>query len=245
MGTQITLHPDLEPRAFAYHCDDRIEDAVGIYRRGQMLVIDGMQWDADMAVLRGGLSNKWRAFKTRFEVRKATPEVMREFMRLGAHAQRLFHRIYPDFVTTGDRRDSFRPMVTGPEPLHFDTFTLPHSLVTSLTNVSAVPRVYNVGPGFAQLVAEHPKEMRRLIRECKGKLDDLSYHIRARTMADRPPMPMSCPRHRVELAPGSIWFFDAKTCSHEVVYGEGAAGFTWVVPNAGAASQRDLLATLP
>lgn len=244
MGSQVIEHPGLEPRVFVYRHDQQIEDAVGIFRRGQMLVIDGMEWDADLDVLRSGLSKKWRAFKTRFEVRKATPEVMHEFMRLGAHAQRLFHRIYPDFITTGDRRDSFRPMVTGPEPLHFDTFTLPHSLVTSLTNVSTVPRVYNVGPGFNQLVAQQPKEMRRVMNECKGKLDDMSFNLRVRTMADRPPMPKSAPRHRVELAPGSIWFFDAKICSHEVVYGEGAAGFTWVVPNAGAASQRDLLAAL-
>lgn len=244
MGSQVTNHPDLEPRVFVYQCEQAIDDAVGIFRRGQMLVIDNVQWDADFAVLRSGLIKKWRAFKTRFEIRKATPEVMQEFMRLGSHAERLFHSIYPSFIATGDRRDSFRPMITGPEPLHFDTYTLPHSLVTSLTNVSTVPRVYNVGMGFGQLVERYPKDMRRAMNECKGKLDNMSYFIRTRTEADRPPLPKSGPRHRVELAPGSIWFFDAKTCSHEVVYGEGAAGFTWVVPNAGASSQRELLEAL-
>lgn len=244
VGSQIIAHPDLGPRAFVYHCQDKIEDAVGIFRRGQMLVIDGMQWNADLAVLRGGLIKHWRAFKMPFENRKASPEVMREFLRLGAHAEQLFGRIYPEFVATGDRRDSFRPMITGPEPLHFDTYTLPHSLVTSLTNVSAVPRVYKLGPSFAQLVAQQPKEMRKVMRECAGKLDNMSFHLRVRTMSDRPPMPRSGPSHRVELAPGAIWFFDAKICSHEVVYGEGAAGFTWVVPNAGAASQRKLMEVL-
>jgi hypothetical protein len=240
VGTQVTVDPRLEPRAFVFDRDAHIAGAADIYRRGHMIIVDDMQWDADFAILRSGLIKRWRPFKTAFESRKATPEVMREFNRLGAHATRLFHRVFPEFIAVGERRDSFRPMITGPEPLHFDTYLQEHSLVTSLTNVSEVPRVYNLGPTFEELVMHNAAEMRRVVKMCHGKLDDMSVQLR---VPGRPPL-SDAPRHRVELAPGSIWFFNAKTCSHEVVYGEGAAGFTWVVSNTGAETQRDLMRRL-
>ncbi len=113
-------------------------------------------------------------------------------------------------------------------------------MVTAYINVSAVPRVYSIGPNFPMLVREQPDVMRELVKK-EGVGADLSYAIRQRTAEGLPPLGEKTPRHRVELAPGAIWFFNAKTVSHEVIHGTGAFGISWEVPSCGALMQADLL----
>jgi hypothetical protein len=130
-------------------------------------------------------------------------------------------------------------MITGPEPMHFDTYTAPTS-ITSFANVSLVPRVYNIGRNFQHMIEADRKAVQTVIEMCKGNLDDFSYRARDLTKEGLPPLGKDMPRHRVEFAPGSIWFFNPKTVSHEVVYGEGAMSFAWEVKGAGP-TQRELL----
>jgi hypothetical protein len=209
-----------------------------------LLLLDDVAWEADLAVIRSGLSAKRRGFKAAFLEREASAEVKRELERLGAHADRLFAELYPGFAP-GPRRDSFRPMITGPEPLHFDTHATEWPLVTSFINVSATARVYNVGHNLPQLVQKWPDLMRHILtRDCKGRVEDLSIRLRDRTFKGAAPLGRDAKRHRVEFAPGAIWFFNPKTVSHEVVYGEGAMSFSWPVLNAGPVTQRDIVAGL-
>ena len=205
-----------------------------------LIVIDGVDWDADMDVIRSGLVKKRREFKGPFREKEPIKAVRKELRRLEAHAERLFKTLYPNFRSV-QTRPSWRPMITGPEPLHFDTYGGDSPLITSFINVSTVPRKYCVGPNFPALVAEQPSLMRKLVKASIEKPLDLSYVIRQRTADGLLPLGPDTPRHHIDMAPGAIWFFNAKTVSHEVVYGEGAFGISGEIPACGAAMQADLL----
>jgi len=209
------------------------------FKESMLTVVDGMPWDADMVTIRSALVKVHRGFKAPF-IEKEPPKLVRkELRKLIEHAERLFAQLYPSFKPV-ETRTSFRPMITGPEPLHFDTYGGEAPMVTAYINVSKVPRVYGIGPSFPMLVREQPEVMRQLVKD-EGAGADLSYAIRQRTADGLPPLGKDAPRHRVELAPGAIWFFNAKTVSHEVVYGTGAFGISWECPDCGAPMQADLL----
>jgi hypothetical protein len=201
-----------------------------------LLAVDGVEWDADLKLIRTALVKKKRKFKEPFIEKDPPKEVRKELRKLEAHAERLFAQLYPSFKSV-ETRVSFRPMITGPEPLHFDTYGGEAPMVTAYINVSNVPRVYGIGPNFPSLLKTHPKTMRSLAEEG----GDLSYVLRQLTAADNGPLDSRAPRHRVEFAPGAIWFFNAKTVSHEVIYGTGALGISWECPDCGAPMQADLL----
>ncbi len=210
-----------------------------LFKESMLTVVDAVPWDADLDVIRKALVKKHRGFKAPFIEKEPAKEVRKELRKLTEHAERLFKQLYPSFEAT-EVRTSFRPMITGPEPLHFDTYGGEAPMVTAYINVSAVPRAYGIGPSFPMLVRDEPEVMRLLVKK-EGKGADLSYAIRQLTADGLPPLGEHTPRHRIELAPGAIWFFNAKTVSHEVVYGTGALGLSWECPGCGAPMQADLL----
>jgi len=212
------------------------EDA---FKCASLTVIDGVMWDTGLTMIQRALVKKHRGFKAPFIEKEPAKEVRRELRRLTEQAEQLFKQLYPSFKPI-ETRTSFRPMITGPEPLHFDTYGGEAPMVTAYINVSAVPRVYGIGPSFPMLVRDEPEVMRLLMKR-DGAGADLSYAIRQLTADGLPPLGEHTPRHRVELAPGAIWFFNAKTVSHEVVYGTGALGLSWECPGCGAPMQGDLL----
>lgn len=208
------------------------------FLQGDMLVVDHMPWWlADFDVIRTALVKKRREFKAPFIEKEPAKDVRKELRLLAQEAETMFPRLYPHWKP-GEVRTSFRPMITGPEPLHFDSYG-GESMVTAYINVSNEPRIYNVGPSFQSLLRTHPLFLRALAKD--HKTDDLSYALRQLTAEDRGPLNSEAPRHRVALAPGAIWFFNAKTVSHEVVYGTGVLGISWEVPGCGIATQADML----
>lgn len=218
-------HPDVHPEQ--------------VFINSRMLVIDEVPWDADVGVLHGALSKKKRAFKEPFNEGPPPAHVQKQIDNVIANAKALFPVLYPDFKSIMERV-SWRPMVTGPEPLHLDTTHNDAPLVTAYINTSPEPRVYNIGPNLPMLLRGHPKEMKALFEKSRtsGKPLDVSYALR-QILPDGP-LGKAAPRHRVELAPGAIWFFNAKTVSHEVVFGRGAIGISWECPGCGAKSQAEL-----
>lgn len=241
--TQVDLDPRLAERV---HLCASVEEAVAlepieVFRRAELLVIDGIDWDCDLAVIRSGLTSKHRVFKAAFKVEPVAAEVWKELDRMDAHADRVFAQLYPFRDAT--RSGSFRPMITGPEPLHFDTYGDAVVPITAFVNVAATARKYCISYSLPSLMRRDPEMMLTVVDECSGKLDDLSYRIRVRTVNGEPPLGKDAPRHRLDLAPGSMWFFNAKTVSHEVVYGEGAMGYSWAV-STGAATQAQIVECL-
>lgn len=236
-----TFKPAEGAGPFVVHRADQLH-GVGFeraFKESTLMVIDGMSWDADFDLIRSALVKTHRGFKAPFIEKEPPKPVRRELHKLADHADRLFRQLYPSFKPT-ETRTSFRPMITGPEPLHFDTYGGEAPMVTAYINVSNVPRVYGIGPSFPMLVRMQPTALQQLVWEV-GVGADLSYAIRQRTADGLPPLGTGAPRHRIELAPGAIWFFNAKTVSHEVIHGTGALGISWEVPGCGAPMQADLL----
>lgn len=236
VGSEVELYPTLDERVVFWPCD-----AQRAFLDHKLIVRDGVEWGSDMAVLRSGLIKRKRGFKQSFHG-GIEPWIQDARGRVAGHAARLFREMFPSFVNDGST-GSWRPMITGPEPMHFDTYGDTAPQVVSFMNVSDKPRVYRVGESFKQLVERCPDAMRQVFGET-GNFDDLSYRIRARTVKNQPPINDDSPRHTVKFAPGSIWFFNAKTVSHEVVYGEGAIAFGWPVPDCGADTQQSLMETI-
>jgi hypothetical protein len=235
VNSVVTLHPDLPERVRVFSADALPSDIQPFFAASEFVVVDGIGWDADLNTIRTALEPCKRKHKTSPYASKPPSEpVAREVEKLHAHASRLFNRLFPRVQQTVMHK-SFRPMLAGPEPMHFDSYE-GVSLVTAYTNVSSVPRVYRIGRSFPGMLDDQPEVMRALLRQ--GGV--LSYSIRKQTERGLPPIDARAPKHRIELAPGAIWFFDAKTVSHEVVYGEGVAGQSWEVPGA-VETQRDIL----
>lgn len=206
----------------------------------RLAVLDGVMWFGAMEVIqRRGLDARRREFKAPFIDSKPSSEINGAVLSIIEQAKLLYRELFPWPATVA--HSSFRPMITGPEPMHYDSYGGEHPLVTAYINVAATPRVYRIGWNFPQLVERRRGEVGAAFAERRLKTDDASYPIRVRTQRGRGPLGPDAPRHEVRLAPGAIWFFNAKTVSHEVVYGEGAIGIGWEVPTSGAKLQRDIL----
>jgi hypothetical protein len=245
--TTIKHSPALTPSLIRLHSGVEAalrDDPPRCYLDHQILVIDDVQWQADLGVIRAGLDPRRRAFKAPFIERSPSAQVKEEVRNVLTHAAMMFSALYPDFeVVPGAGHESFRPMVTGPEPLHFDTYG-GKPMVTAYINVSDEPRVYRLSYNFQQLADKHPTMLLAAWGERKAPIDDASYPLRRRTERGLPPLGPNAPRHEVHLTPGAIWFFDAKTVSHEVVHGTGAVCIGWEVPNCGSRTQRDILQSI-
>jgi hypothetical protein len=206
-----------------------------------MLVIDGIQWQADFDVIRGGLEPVGREFKGpwHFDI---PDDVAHQVEFLQSEADALFHRLYAGCVVV-DREASFRALITGPDPMHFDTKVTKHPVITSFINVATTPRLYRVGPTFKQVCDQHSELMIRIWHEAtkiRGH-HDASYVLRKRTTRGMPPLgDEAAPFHEVALAPGTIWFMDAKTLAHTAIYGEGAVMVAWEVEGIVAPQQPKL-----
>lgn len=238
VGTKVVAAESLPQTVYCY---DRAADCPlnMHFCAGHFAIIDDLEWPGLEAV-RAGLIRERRAFKSPFHPPIMPTEVMRGYNAMVKAADALVHQMLPE------RREealaSFRPMITGPEPMHFDSYDAPVSTLTAFINVATTPRIYRIGPTFEHLATTQPKVMKHLASE--KKVHGLSYSIRQLTVANQPPLPASSDAHDVAFAPGAIWFFNGKTASHEVVHGEGAVGISWALPDSLAPTQEALLKRL-
>jgi hypothetical protein len=215
-------------------------DAPELFLRHALLVIDRPYWGGALEVIQArGLDPRKRNFKEPFSEKPAPPDVLLAVEQILGEAKALYAYLYPWKSTV--QHSSFRPMITGPEPLHYDSYGGSHPLVTAYINVSAKPRTYGISWNFEQLCQHDPEGVRNAFKLRKRPDDDASYPLRRLTEKGLGPLGPKAPRHIVELAPGAIWFFNAKTVSHEVIHGEGTIGIGWEVPDSGAQLQRAIM----
>lgn len=235
MKSAVRLDARLTERVHLYGELPAPGEALRILRAAEMLVLDGVPWHADLDVVRAGLIAKRRGPAEPFGGLDASPAVMAEVGKLAEQADALRVALYELPCTALDVM--FRPMVSGPEPMHFDTFDDSGGCwISAFINVAATPRKYCLGPSLPSL---DPSIVHEVVREGEaGK--GFSYLVRERTMAGRPPLDAGAPRHELDLAPGAIWFFNSKTVSHELLHGEGAVSIGWLVPGA-APTQAEVL----
>ncbi len=238
MGTKVVVAKSLAPTVFVYDglAAALADDPARHFCSSHVIVIDGIEW-SDFAVASKGLIRERRQFKGPFHPDEIPAEIAKGLTGMVKEIDSVFAQLFPNHVRQ-DMSSSFRPMITGPEPMHFDTYEAPIPIAVSFTNLANTPRVYRVGPTFQELIKRQPEVMKWIGAK------HTSYRIRELTMANRPPLPKNSPAHHVEFAPGSIWFFNTKTASHEVVYGEGALGVSWTLPDMPALTQEQMLRTL-
>lgn len=239
MRSSLALAPELRRNVFMYDSRERAiaDDPVEHFRAADLICIDGIEWPA-MEEVRRGLIDKRRKFGEPFHAPDEIKASLPAMDAIAMKADDLFCDLYP--FPPMPRKYSFRPMITGPEPIHFDTDDAPQPVVTAFINVATTPRRYSVGPTFADLVRDQPDQMRQII----ANGGNTSYAIRGSTVRGEGPLLNSGPAHRVDFAPGAIWFFCAKRVSHQIVYGAGAIGRSWILPPGSAPMQVDLLREL-
>lgn len=237
MGTEVIFEPSLRQTVHRYDVFHAIPAGAAAqhFCAADLMVIDGIEWSG-LEAIRRGLIPQWRPFKAPFHPPYIDSEVAAGMDAIVEQADKIFGALFH-----GQRREEFssslRPMITGPEPMHFDTYDAPITTATVFINVALTPRVYRVGPTFMDLVEKYPHEMKKFP-------DNASYRIRDLTVKDQLPLPRSAAAHTVKFAPGAMWIFNAKMVSHEVVYGEGAIGLSWVMPDLDTPSQESLLRLL-
>ena len=131
-------------------------------------------------------------------------------------------------------------MVTGPEWMHFDTKPIDKMLLTSYLNFDTLPRIYKISHTFPWLIKNECKAMRKL----KKAESFYPVTIRANTIKNKGVLRYITPKHTILFDPGTIWFFNPHMISHEVVFGRGAMGQSWLVSNSKCKSQTQLMRKL-
>ena len=111
-------------------------------------------------------------------------------------------------------------MVSGPEPLHFDTFYRSgHIPITSYLNFSSRSREYGIS-----------HDLQRALSGWQGEWEPAQTVVRWRHLGIEGTGPLGgAPCHSLSVAPGSILIFDPKTTAHELRCGDGVLCYTWIV----------------
>ena len=130
-----------------FNAEPSSEQALEILRAGEMLVLEGVEWLADFAVLRSELIPRKRGPAEPFGGDKASSEVMEEVAKVAAQASEMCARMYP--LPCVEIDVLYRPMISGPEPMHFDTFSDEAGCwISAFVNISKTPRRYRIGPSL-------------------------------------------------------------------------------------------------
>lgn len=201
-----------------------------IFETPGIVVIDNVLDDGILSGLREGLSAERRKFKDKFN--KGLPETASfrqaykgAITRITELTWYLFGYELPD---KGNR--SYRPLVTADEPLHFDTYTIDcgKTPLMSVFNFDTQPRVWNVGPSFSDVCKSHPDDISAMLdRLAPG--ESLSMRMRDEGQLGIGPLHKGTAVHRLQFAPGAVWYVNPKTTSHQIIYGGGAQFETWTI----------------
>lgn len=201
-----------------------------VFETPGIVVVDNVLDEHILAGLREGLSDERRKFKDKFN--KGLPETASfkqaykgAIARITDLTRHLFGYELPD---KGNR--SYRPLVTADEPLHFDTYTIEcgKTPLMSVFNFDTRPRIWNVGPSFSDVCRDHPDDISAML----GRLapgESLSMRIRDEGQQGIGPLREGAAVHRIQFAPGAVWYANPKTTSHQIVYGGGAQFETWTI----------------
>ncbi len=153
--------------------------------------------------------------------------------------ERLERILAPDYEVTEPRRGGLRPMITGPEPMHVDTWNDGGRLALTAFVCFDDVRVWDVGPNLVELCRAVPDAMRAVW--ARGR-PGFATRLRALTMRNAGPLPDDGPAHRCEFGEGAVWFCNSKIVPHAIRHGGGAVGETVFAENRrGQHSQAGLL----
>jgi len=202
------------------------------YETPGIVAVDNAVGEDVLAGLREGLTFDRRKFKDKFNQGiPKTPTFVaarnEAARRITALARALFGYTLPDY-TGADM--SYRPMVTENEPMHFDGYMVEcgKTPLMSILNFDVLSRFWQVGPSFNELCKKEKKYITKVLNRLRDPYE-VHQELRGFGMKGGGPLGPGEPVHRVEFAPGTIWFANPKTIAHQIVYGNGALFVTWII----------------
>lgn len=237
--TQLRLNDRLETPVVSMDCPrdlggpanaERQRKAREIYERPGIIVIDNAVDESILAGLREGLSDHRRKFKDKFNHGLPRSESFKLAYRAAGEritklTQALFGYDLPSVSVP-----SYRPLITENEPLHFDTYEVECGNISlmSVLNFDVRPRVWQVGPSFREICRDSRGDVEDILKN-KHPGESPSVPLRTAGLRGTGPLKDGTPVHEIEFAPGSVWYANPKTTSHQILYGGGAYFQQWTI----------------
>lgn len=241
MNTRTQFRPaeQLETPVVVMACPDdltelatpeRQEEGRQIYHRPGIIVIDNAVGEPILSGLREGLSEERRKFKEKFNRGHPTSETFkRAYSETSKRVTELTRMLF-GYELPSVSAQSYRPMITENEPLHFDTYDVEcgkFSLM-SVLNFDIRPRVWKVGPSFRQICRDSRLDVEDILKN-KHPGESPSVPLRSAGLRGTGPLKAGTPLHDIEFAPGAVWYANPKTTSHQIIYGGGAYFEQWTL----------------
>lgn len=250
--TRVELSGGRETPVKVIPCPDDLEELASpekqrlareIYEFPGIVVVDGVFDEPTLNGLREGLSDQRRKFKDRFN--SGVLPTTTTFKEAYEHAIDLIPRLTQKLFGygLGENGDlSYRPMITENEPLHFDTYPVECGLTSlmAVANFDVGPRVWRVGPSFREVCRDHRDEVEDILKD-RAPGESPSVWLRAAGLRGVGPLREGTAVHEIEFAPGSVWYANPKTISHQIVFGNGALFEQWTVDEPQCACQECLM----
>lgn len=212
-----------------------------IIEKNGIVVIDNLVWNYDKKLVQKNLEHNCRIFDGEFKTISPLPEVMTELKLIQNQIAILVKEIFSAYSYERNGHGiGYRPMVTGPEWMHFDTKPVDKMALTCYLNLDNLPRIYKISHTFPWLIKNERKAMTKL----KKAESFYPVTIRANTIKNKGVINNRTPKHTILFDPGTIWFFNPHMVSHEVVFGRGAMGQSWWVLNSKCKTQTELMEKL-
>ncbi|QIK78073.1 hypothetical protein G7077_03245 [Sphingomonas piscis] len=235
--TKVELDPRLETPILVMPCPadlndfaepDRQREMREFYAKPGIIVIDQVIGEPVLTGLREGLSDYRRKFKEKFNFGRPDTESFRS-----AYDQAIKRMTDLTIALFGyDLKDggtmSYRPLITADEPLHYDTYDVPCGQMSlmSVLNFDHRPRKWNVGPSFREICRDSAPDLEEILKKKKPG-ESPSVPIRTAGLKGFGPLKDGTPLHRIEFAPGAVWYANPKAISHQITYGGGAHFQQW------------------
>jgi hypothetical protein len=235
--TKADLDPSLETPIIILSCPqdlgdfataERQQEMRRLYERPGIIVIDNVIGEPLLTGLREGLSDYRRKFKEKFNFGRPETETFKRaynetIQRMTELTRMLFGYDLKDGGTM-----SYRPLITADEPLHYDTYDVECGKIAlmAVLNFDVRPRVWNVGPSFREICRDSAGEIEEILKKKKPG-ESPSVPIRSAGLKGFGPLKNGTPLHKVEFAPGAVWYANPKVISHQIIYGGGAHFQQW------------------
>ena len=201
-----------------------------IYHRPGIIILDNAIGEPLLSGLREGLSNERRKFKEKFNRGHPTSPTFKKAYSDTSKRMTEITRMVFGYELPAVSARSYRPMITADEPLHYDTYEVPCGTFSlmSVLNFDVRARVWNVGPSFREICRDSGHEIEDILKN-KRAGEAPSVPLRSAGLRGVGPLKTGIPLHRIEFAPGAVWYANPKTMSHQIVYGGGAYFEQWTI----------------
>lgn len=245
--SEINIHPDCKTKIYlANNIDKALAlNPSKIIENAGILVIDNIDWKFNFNKIQKGLKNRtFREYDSKFVDKNLDIEIVNELRKGQQEVFDIFKQLFPNYKykDRGKYSLGLRNMITGPEPMHFDTKPYDQLILTSYINLDTQPRIYKISYTFKYLIETYPRWMKKL----KALNKNIPREMREITIKNKGRLTNKSPKHIAIFSPKTLWFFDPQLIAHEVIFGRGTMAQTWFVTNFGKdfLTQKQLLDTI-